>query len=136
MVFILKTQEISFSKLQNSSLSLIHEKNRTCSAFFIGIYKEILQLFMEKNKLQPKTRSRQAHKILFLGCWRHKSKVMAIGLSCTYGLSKFVGSRSCFRSHHCETCTKQSLVCLRSLLLTSPLTRVLYHLPYRLGLGE
>lgn len=40
---------------------------------------------MEKNKLQPKTRSRQTHGILFLACWRHKSKVMAVGFGCTDG---------------------------------------------------
>ena len=46
---------------------------------------KIMQLFVEKNKLQPKTCSRQAHEIFFLRYWRHKYNMMAIGFGCTDG---------------------------------------------------
>ena len=86
---------------------------------------------MEKNKLQWRTRSRQAHIILFLGYWRHKSKMMAVGFACTDG---------CWSSCAQEVVSDPIIVkCVdypqnRVLLplvstFDSPLIRVLYHLP-------
>ena len=133
-VLHIKSTRNEFSKLQSSSLSLIHDKKQNW--FYVlqtGIYKEIIQLFMEKNKLQPKTCSRQAHKILFLSCWRHKSKMMAIGFGCIDGYWSLWVQEVFFRSHHCEMCTKQSPICLWYLHLTYSLTRDLYHLPCQPG---
>lgn len=124
IVFILKAEN-EFSKLLSSNLNLIHEQIRTSSAFFTQVYIEKLYwYFMEKNKLQSKTRSIHAHKIIFLICWIHKSKVMVVGFNFHRWLLKSMDSGNFFGSHHWETCTKWSRVCLRSLRLTSPLTRV------------
>ena len=84
-VFILKAEN-EFSKLQSSNLNLVHEKIRTGSAFFTQVFIEKLyNCFMEENKLQQKHVGRQVHRILFLSCWRHKSKVMVVGFGCTDG---------------------------------------------------
>ena len=77
----------------------------------------------------------------FLGYWRHKSKTwwlldsivhVAAGVHRYRQLFRitFTIIVKCVNYHETESCYFQSLH------LTSPLTVVLYHLPYRLGLGE